>query len=98
MNFSATTERFKFIRCAPFNKRPERIAGNVGDRFTRLFDVADISNGCCRELYDLTADPGEQKSIVTERPNVAADIERQLNQWINRCGYRPAASGMAKRS
>jgi len=97
-HFSATTARFKFIRCAPFSKHPERMKGNVGERFARLLEVAQIKSGCCRELYDLKADPGEQNNIVATSPEVAADLERQLNQWIKRCRYTPAKSGMMRRS
>ena len=96
-HFSATTERFKFIRCAPFNKRPEKIKGNVGERFARLLKVAQTTTGYCRELYDLKADPAEQNNIVATSPKIAADLEKQLNQWIKACRYKPAKSGMARR-
>ena len=93
-HFSATTERYKFIRCAPFNKRPDRIKGNVGERFARLLKVAQIKNGYCRELYDLKADPAEQNNIIATSPRIAADLESQLNQWIKCCGYKPVKPGV----
>jgi arylsulfatase A-like enzyme len=92
--FSATTERYKFIRCAPFNKHPERIKGNIGHRFARLQEVAVCRNGFWRELYDLKADPDEQNNIVEPKPEVAADLERQLNAWIKACGYKAVRPGV----
>jgi len=97
-HFSARTERFKFIRCAPFNRRPERLKGNVGERFARLLATAQIRNGYCRELYDLKNDPGEQENIIASSPKIAADLERRLDRWIRSCGYRPSKSGMTRRS
>jgi len=97
-HFSARTERFKFIRCAPFNKRPERMKGNSGERFRRLLEVAQIKSGYCRELYDLEADPGEQENIIASAPGIAAVLERQLNQWITRCRYKPSETGMMRRA
>ena len=40
-----------------------------------------------RELYDLKADPEEQKNIIDKKPDVAKDLEKQLNQWIRRHKY-----------
>ena len=93
-HFSATTERYKFIRCAPFNRCPERIKGNVGQRFARLLTVADTQRGYCRELYDLKRDPAEQNNIVASSPQIAANLERQLNEWIKACGYKPVKPGV----
>jgi len=94
-HFSARTERYKFIRCAPFNQRPERMAGNVGERFARLLEVAQVRRGYCRELYDLRNDPQEQDNIVRRAPKVAADLERRLHAWIKECGYVPRKPGLA---
>jgi arylsulfatase A-like enzyme len=97
-HFSATTERYKFIRMAPFSKRPERLVGNIGDRFRRLFDVAEIRGGYCRELYDLKKDPAEVNNIVAASPKIAADLEAQLNAWIKSCRYKAVRPGMVRRS
>ena len=35
-----------------------------------------------RELYDLAADPGENRNIVAERPDIAASMESELEAWI----------------
>lgn len=35
-----------------------------------------------RELYDLVADPQEEHNIVTERPEIAAAMEAELEGWI----------------
>ncbi len=96
-HFSARTDRYKFIRCAPFNKNPQRIKGNSGLRFTRLLEVAEVRGGYCRELYDLKNDPGEHENIITSSPKIAADLEAQLDQWIKSCRYKPSVSGMAKK-
>ncbi|MEZ5354660.1 MAG: arylsulfatase [Bryobacteraceae bacterium] len=46
-----------------------------------------------KELYDLTADPGEKKDIARERPEVAADLRRQTEAWFRDVtpagGYAP---------
>jgi arylsulfatase A-like enzyme len=34
------------------------------------------------ELYDLAADPREQKNVFAERPEVAARLRRQLEAWL----------------
>ncbi len=97
-HFSATTDRYKFIRLAPFCKRPERLVGNIGDRFRRLFEVAQIKSDYCRELYDMKRDPAEQTNIIDTSPQIAADLERQLNEWIKACRYKPLKSGMVRKS
>lgn len=35
-----------------------------------------------RELYDLVADPGEERNIAVERPELAAAMETELEGWI----------------
>jgi arylsulfatase A-like enzyme len=95
-HFSARTDRYKFIRCAPFRKDPTRIKGNTGDRFKRLLDVAEVSGGYCRELYDLKTDPAEQNNIIAKHLNRAKDMEAQLDAWITSHGYTPRKSGLKK--
>jgi hypothetical protein len=34
-----------------------------------------------RELYDLQSDPAESKNLAAEQKDLAADLERRLNQW-----------------
>ena len=93
-HFSARSERYKFIRAAPFAARPERMKGNVGERFARLSGIAVLKDGVWRELYDLEADPEERNNIVEEAPNLARELEGKLDRWIDRCGYTPWKSGM----
>jgi arylsulfatase A-like enzyme len=95
-HFSARTDRYKFIRCAPFNKHPDRIKGNTGQRFTRLLEVAEVRGGYCRELYDLKNDPKELTNIITQQPDRAAAMEAKLDAWIKECKYKPCKSGLAK--
>ncbi len=94
-HFSARTDRYKFIRCAPFNKRPDRMRGNVGERFARLLEVSQVRKGYCRELYDLRNDPQEHSNIISEAPKIAADLEHRLNGWIKECSYVTRKPGMA---
>jgi len=35
-----------------------------------------------RELYDLAADPGQTRNIAAEKPEIARELEGQLNGWI----------------
>jgi arylsulfatase len=42
------------------------------------------------ELYDLIADPTEQRNLADARPDVVADLDRQLQVWLQaRLGGRP---------
>jgi arylsulfatase len=42
------------------------------------------------ELYDLRADPLEQRNLAAVRPDVVADMERRLHRWVDeRLGDRP---------
>jgi hypothetical protein len=43
-----------------------------------------LRGGPPRELYDLRADPGEERNIVEARPDVAAALEEELEGWIAR--------------
>lgn len=99
-HFSVRSDRYKFVRTVPFAARPERMAGNVGERFARLAAVAEEKRGAWGELYDLRQDPGEQRNIVAKERDLARQLERRLDGWIRRCGYTPRPSGMrcARRS
>lgn len=35
-----------------------------------------------RELYDLAADPGEERNIAAQRPEIASALEAELEGWI----------------
>jgi arylsulfatase A-like enzyme len=43
-----------------------------------------VSEGPRRELYDLTADPGEQHDIASQQPQVATELENELQSWVAR--------------
>jgi len=43
-----------------------------------------LRGGPPRELYDLVADPGEERDIAAARPDVAGRLEDQLEGWIAR--------------
>jgi arylsulfatase len=42
----------------------------------------DLLGNPDRELYDLEADPGEERNLAGQEPQVAADLERELEAWI----------------
>jgi arylsulfatase A-like enzyme len=44
----------------------------------------DLHNMPPRELYHLPTDPGELHNLADERPQVTADMEAELEQWIAR--------------
>jgi arylsulfatase A-like enzyme len=46
------------------------------------------------QLYDLLNDPGETRNLIAERPEVAADLKRQLLVWMK----ESAAAAMVPRS
>jgi len=42
----------------------------------------DYHNSPRTELYDLAADPGEERNLVAEQPALAAQFEAELESWI----------------
>ncbi len=52
----------------------------------------DLYGSPMRELYDLQADPGETRNLFEERPDVAREMEADLEGWI---AGRMRASGRA---
>jgi hypothetical protein len=42
----------------------------------------DIYGTPMRELYDLDADPGEEENLADEKPEIAAEMEAELEDWI----------------
>jgi len=58
-------------------------------KYIRTLDHG-IYPGPPTELYDLDADPAEQRNVVAEYPEVAARLEHQLDDWLaERLGGRP---------
>jgi arylsulfatase A-like enzyme len=43
-----------------------------------------VSEGTGRELYDLTVDPDEDRNIASQQPQVAAELENELQSWVAR--------------
>jgi len=95
--FCARAKRYKFIRCAPFRARPDKMPGSPGKRFARLLALAEKRAGVLRELYDLKKDPGEQRNVIRDKPQIAQQLERKLNAWIRGPAYRPRKSGLRGR-
>jgi arylsulfatase A-like enzyme len=50
-----------------------------------IYDTPDT------ELYDLNADPGEQKNIAEDRPDVVAQLSGAMDAWVSR---RRAETGL----
>ena len=49
-------------------------------------DPGDIEQGTVlRELYDVAADPGEQKNVLKDRPELAQELEGNLQRWLDEC-------------
>jgi arylsulfatase A-like enzyme len=46
---------------------------------------ADLFETCDRMLYDLTADPGERRNLVDQRPDVTSRLGRRLDDWRIDC-------------
>jgi hypothetical protein len=44
--------------------------------------VPDLLGNPDRELFDLEADPGEDHNIAAEQPQLAAEMEKELEAWI----------------
>ena len=42
----------------------------------------DLFGNPLRELYDLVVDPGEENNVAEERPDIATNMENQLETWI----------------
>ena len=81
--------RSQASRAAPifFRRPPDR------DRFYGVDDLPDLAvragrwkllceyDGSQAQLFDLTVDPGEQRDLAGERPEVVARLRRQLLAW-----------------
>jgi hypothetical protein len=89
---TARSERYKLIRTVSFAARPTRMKGTIGERFSRLATVADLADGTWRELYDLQQDPLEHTNVLSERPDIARELEGALDRWTAACGYEPMSS------
>ncbi len=77
---------------APAGCPVERCAARLGPTFAEidarklLADgddrlICDMGRGFC-ELYDVGADPGEQRNLVTRRGDRATALEGQLEAWL----------------
>lgn len=107
-HFSVHAERYKFIRTKillPFNEKyfeiREEGGGNWVTRFKELakrvgINPKEIGQGTVfRELYDLKKDPREQRNIIDEHRDVAMELERMLDSWVEesrRHGYKLAVA------
>lgn len=47
-----------------------------------LARVPDLLGNPDRELYDLESDPGEEHNIAAEQPQLAAELEKEMEAWI----------------
>jgi len=94
-HLSVHTENYKFIRATillPFKEKFFEIrmegGGNWVTRFRALaervgMDPEDIRQGTVfRELYDLRTDPKEQRNIIEEHREIAMELEKKLDLWV----------------
>ena len=94
-HLSVHTKDYKFIRAKillPFDERFFEIkmegGGNWITRFKALarrigMDPSKIRQGTVfRELYDLRNDPREQRNIINEKWEIATELERRLDSWV----------------
>lgn len=65
-----------------------RSAGAVRHGSHKLIEFYDTGEV---ELYDLERDPGETRDLSGDRPDLAADLLRQLRRWRARVGARTVA-------
>ena len=35
------------------------------------------------ELFDVEADPNEQRNVIDDHPDLVASLTAQLNKWLN---------------
>ena len=56
----------------------------IGDRykFLSFLDEERIGDDM---LFDLAVDPGEQHNLVTDLPELAASMKRELQEWDDSC-------------
>ena len=86
-HFSARTAQYKFIRSHVLCE-PEEFCADWEDRFRGILkrtgeDPESLHKGMViKELYSLVDDPGEQRSILSEKPEIASDLEAKLNVWV----------------
>jgi len=94
-HLSVHTGDYKFIRAKillPFDERFFEIkmegGGNWVTRFKALakrigMDPSKIRQGTIfRELYDLRNDPKEQRNIIDEKWEIAVELEKKLDLWV----------------
>lgn len=83
---SVQTLTHKFIRTHLLFE-PSSLHHDWGARFERLLEHTR-SNGplhvgmVFKELYNLVDDPGEQQPVFLDLPEVASNLEAQMDQWI----------------
>ncbi|MBI2945388.1 MAG: sulfatase [Candidatus Wallbacteria bacterium] len=73
---------------------PERTAfsalANAMSARTARWHLVRYADGR-EELYDLQADPTEQRNVAKEQPRVKEQLESRLLDWYERCRREPAA-------
>jgi hypothetical protein len=62
---------------------PGRFCRAAAERPNVVFVLIDDGS---LELYDLQNDLGETRNLAAEKPDVAADLVRQLRAWRKRVG------------
>jgi len=57
------------------------LVAGVQQTAVRTRDWKLIQTGSETELYDLVSDPGEQRNVAAEQPEVASELLDQLERW-----------------
>lgn len=72
-----------------------RLSQGLGELRTIIAGRHKLIWGPRPELYDLAADPGESDNLLPARPERAADLERQLEDLLERIAVRDKAGAVA---
>jgi arylsulfatase A-like enzyme len=85
---TAAADRLFLTECTWMRKRGVRT-----DRWKLILarDHPDIHERPPVELYDFAADPGEQRNVAEENPDVVAELRADLEEWLAR---RQAETGL----
>jgi len=77
---------------AAFQVLPDgRRAPATGPRYALYSGLVTlVESGDGVELYDLKTDPGQEKDLASERPEVAQALREQLHEVVDRAGRASA--------
>ena len=53
----------------------------IGDRYK----ILSRDNGATYALYDLIEDPGEQRDLAAQKPEIVTRMRAELEGWVRSC-------------